>query len=56
MLYHLFKKLYRKRLEKDLRDILGYYQFIGAFHTISRGFAGGGTAMSWKTFIDQLFR
>ena len=49
--YRLFKRIYRKRLEKELRSILGYHNFVG---TDDRN--GASCSMSWETFIDGLFR
>lgn len=49
--YCLFKRIYRKRLESELRDILGYYNKVGTYD----GY-GASRTMSWKTFIKGLFR
>jgi hypothetical protein len=48
--YKLFKRIYKKRLEKELRDVLGYHDFVGTDDG-----NGTGISMSWKTFIDGLF-
>ena len=50
MLYKLFKRIYRKRIEEELRSILGYYEFVG---TENR--EGYGQIMSWETFMKGLF-
>lgn len=49
--YRLFKKIYRKRLENELRSILGYGDFVGTEDEY-----GGSLSMSWETFIKGLFR
>lgn len=56
MLYTLFKRIYRKRIEKDLRDILGYYDFIQSYDTYNEeDDLAYGQSMSWETFMKQLF-
>ena len=50
MLYKLFKKIYRKRIEKELRSILGYHDFVG-----TEDENGDSQSMSWETFMKQLF-
>ena len=50
MLYKLFKKIYRKRIEEELRSILGYYDFVGTENE-----NGDSQSMSWEKFTQQLF-
>ena len=51
LFYKLFKKIYREPLEEDLRNILGYWDFVG-----TESEYGNKQSMSWETFMRDLFR
>lgn len=51
LFYKLFKRIYKEPLEKELRDILGYWDFVG-----TESEYGHKQSMSWETFIKDLFQ
>jgi hypothetical protein len=51
LFYKLFKKIYRERLEEDLRSCLGYWDFVET----NNGY-GSSQSQSWETFMNNLFQ
>ena len=47
-MYSLFKKIFRKQLEAELRGILGYHEFVGTEDTF-----GNKQSMLWTVFIRE---
>lgn len=51
-LYRLFKRVFRKNLEGEIKSILGFPDFVEGSYGIEEKHA---TSMSWETFVKTLF-